>query len=84
MPQSRGARLRQRVQSCRNDSDRALSRILEMKYVFSIDHPEYIPLLDALGEFQLMFQVSLGDFFEHAWGRRPPEFPSLPQVEPEE
>lgn len=80
MPRRKRERIKDHALSARNDSDRAMIRLLRLKDIFAPDHPEYLPLLDALFQMQLMFQVTLGDFFERAWGRRPPEFPDLPQV----
>jgi hypothetical protein len=69
--------------SARNDSDRALIRLQKLITAFGPDHPEFLPLLEAMGQMQIMFQSSLGDFFVHAWGRRPPEFPDLHPPPPE-
>lgn len=82
MPRGRRQVIKDRALAARNDSDRALIRLQELKNIFAPDHPEYLPLLDAMGECQLMFQVMLGDFFEHAWGRRPKDFIALPYVDP--
>jgi len=79
VPRGKRQVIKDRVLAARNDSDRALIRLHELRVIFEPDHPEYLPLIDAMAQMQFMFQVSLGDFFLHAWGRRPPEFPKFPQ-----
>lgn len=59
-----------------NDSNRALVELLRLRSEFEPDHPEFLPLIDVMGQMQLMFQEALGDFFVAAWGRRPEEFPA--------
>lgn len=83
MPQRRHRKIQNQALSARNDSDRALIRLQQLMDVFRPDHPEFLPLLEAMGQMQIMFQSSLGDFFMHAWGRRPAEFPNLHPPPPE-
>lgn len=75
MPKGRHEPIQNFTKSALNDSNRALICLDKLRDAFRKDHPEYLPLFDALGQIQLMFQISLGDFFKVAWGRRPAEFP---------
>lgn len=68
-------RLQRNCYQALNDGDRFLSNLLALQEAFEPHHPEYLPLLYAIGEMVIMAQSSLGDFFKAAWGRRPPEFP---------
>lgn len=83
MPRRKRRKIQDHAYSARNDSDRALIRLQRLKDIFAPAHPEYLPLLEAMGHMQIMFQAALGDFFYHAWGRRPREFPDLSQEQPE-
>lgn len=58
-----------------NDCERVLGHGIVLRGVFEGPHPEYLPLLDAVGQTAMILELLLGDFFEAAWGRRPAEFP---------
>lgn len=55
--------------------DKFLTYVLALKEAFEPSHPEYIPLLEAISQMIIMAQISMGDFFERAWHRRPPNDP---------
>ena len=83
MPRGKRQVIKDQALAAQNDSDRALKKLLRLKEIFAPDHPEFLPLIDALAQIQVMFQLNLGDFFQHAWGRRPAEFPSWPESSPD-
>lgn len=68
-------RLQRRCMQALNNGDRFIAEVLVLKEEFGPQHPEYLELLDAIGQIVLMAEVSLGDFYRSAWGRRPAEFP---------
>lgn len=77
MARQRHKKIQELCYVARRQSDGVLVRLYKLKDIFAPAHPEYLPLLEALGTMQVMFQAALGDFFFHAWGRRPAEFPDL-------
>lgn len=62
--------LQRKARSAINDGDRFLNTLNYLKEVFAPHHPEYIPLLEAIGRMVFMAQLSMCDFYKHAWGHK--------------
>lgn len=75
MPKTKNRPIKRRCISAINDGDRFLRNIDYLKGVFAPDHPEYLPLLDAIAQIVFMAQISMSDFYERAWGHKPPNYP---------
>ena len=75
MPSPKNRPIKRRAISAINDGDRFLNNLRYLKDVFAPSHPEYLPLLDAIAKMIVMAQVSMGDFYEQAWGKKPPNYP---------
>lgn len=75
MPTSKQRPIKRWAISAINDGDRFLYNLQSLKQAFESSHPEYIPLLEAIAQMIIMAQMSMGDFFEKAWGHKPPNDP---------